>query len=139
MVQSGQLQRIHLKRNQKLLNYEGAIVFSQSRLFNSLKIDSAVTFEPKQSTTTMSQEVANEMGQKAATTTTTTTTTTSTSTTEAVDAQVASSTSTLSSTESFVDPNVIDLSGAAGTNLIDLTTQTLSQLDLASNWTPVGM
>lgn len=137
MVQSGQLQRIHLKRNQKLLNYEGAIVFSQSRLFNSLKIDSAVTFEPKQSTTTMSQEVANEMGQKAATTTTTATSTTST--TEAVDAQVASSTSTLSSTESFVDPNVIDLSGAAGTNLIDLTTQTLSQLDLASNWTPVGM
>ena len=88
----------------------------------------------------MSQEVANEMGQKAAaTTTTTTTTTTATSTTEAVDAQVASSTSTLSSTESFVDPNVIDLSGAAGTNLVDLTTQTLSQLDLASNWTPVGM
>lgn len=121
-----------------MLNYEGAIVFSQSRLFNSLKIDSAVTFEPKQSTTTMSQEVANEMGQKAATTTTTTTTT-ATSTTEAVDAQVASSTSTLSSTESFVDPNVIDLSGSAGTNLIDLTTQTLSQLDLASNWTPVGM
>ena len=120
-----------------MLNYEGAIVFSQSRLFNSLKIDSAVTFEPKQSTTTMSQEVANEMGQKAATTTTTATSTTST--TEAVDAQVASSTSTLSSTESFVDPNVIDLSGAAGTNLIDLTTQTLSQLDLASNWTPVGM
>ena len=122
-----------------MLNYEGTIVFSQSRLFNSLKIDSPVTFEPKQSTTTMSQEVANEMGQKAATTTTTTTTTTSTSTTEAVDAQVASSTSTLSSTESFVDPNVIDLSGAAGTNLVDLTTQTLSQLDLASNWTPVGM